>query len=109
MRNTLSSLSSRFRLGCSLVYASAQLLKVFSLLLLQATLNDWQNHTSSQSSQQLENLPDPDWDYQDEITDEEVTQIWLSMLEDPDVSANCQHHLSRCLALPPAFKDLKTS
>ena len=104
MKNTFSSLFLRFRLACSLVYASAQLLRLFFLLLLAASRSDWQSHTNSQSSQHLENLQnldapldDPDdWDYQDELSDEEITAIWLDMLSEPEVQQSCTHHLNRC-------------
>ena len=117
MKNTFSSLSSRFLLACSLVYASAQLLKIFCVLLLEASRNDWHSHTASQSSLHQENLQSldapvndpPDWEPEDDLSDEEITAIWLDMLSEPEVQQSCSHHLNRCLSLQPASKDSKTS
>ena len=116
MKNTFSSLSSRFRLACSLVYASAQLLRLFLLLLAAAFLSDWRSHTNSQSSlpqaitQDLDApLDDPDDWIPEDLTEEEITAIWLDMLSEPDVQQSCTHHFSRCHDLAPALKDSKTS
>ena len=103
MKDIFSSASSRFRLACSLVYASAQLLKMFCVLLLTASRNDWRSRTKSQLSLHLENLQnidapldDPDDWIPEDLTEEEITQIWLSMLDEPDVQQSCTHHLNRC-------------
>ena len=117
MKNTISSLSSRFRLAASLLYASLQLLRIFSLLLLTASRNDWRNHTNSQSSQPqalTQNLDAPlddpdDWESQDDLSDEDITAIWLDLLSEPEVQQSCTHHLTRCAALPDASKIYKTS
>ena len=111
MRNTFSSLSSRFRLACSLVYASAQLLKLFCILLLTASRNDWRSRTKSQSSQPLANLQefdapldDPDGWIPEDLTEEDITAIWLDLLSEPEVQQSCTHHLTRCFALQDASK-----
>ena len=116
MKNTFSSLSSRFLAACSLVYASAQLLKMFCVLLTEALRNDWRSLTHSQSSQPMActqdldaPLDDPDDWIPEDLTEEEITQIWLDMLSEPDVQKSCTHHLNRCHDLAPALKDLKTS
>ena len=117
MKNTFSSLFLRFRLACSLVYASAQLLRLFFLLLLAASRSDWQSHTNSQSSQPqalTQNLDAPlddpdDWESQDDLSDEEITAIWLDLLSEPEVQQSCTHHLTRCFALKDASKIYKTS
>ena len=104
MKNIFSSLSSRFLLGCSLVYASAQLLRMFCILLAAASRSDWRSLTNSQSSQPMalqQNLDAPlddpdDWESQDDLSDEEITAIWLDMLSEPEVLTSCQTHLTRC-------------
>ena len=109
MKNIFSSLYSRFQLACSLAYASGQLLRIFALLLIPAFLSDWQRPTHSQSHQQQANTPDPeDW-YPDDLSDEEITEIWLSMLDDPDIHTSCCHHLTRCANLPDACKTSNNS
>ena len=103
MKNTFSSLFLRFRRGASLVYASAQLSRLFLLLLMEALRNDWRSLTNSQSSLHLENsqnidapLDDPDDWIPEDLTEEEITQIWLDMLSEPEVQQSCTHHLTRC-------------
>ena len=112
MKNTFSSLSLHSRRVASLVYASVQLSGLFLLLLIEALRNDWRSLTNSQSSPPMDHTPDPDdlndW-MQDELSDEEVRDIWLSMLDEPYVQTNCQHHLTRCLKLAPALKDSNIS
>ena len=103
MKNIFSSLSSRFLAGCSLVYASAQLLRLFLLLLVAAFLSDLRSHIKSQSSLHQDLQPDLDAPLDDpldwipeDLTDEEITQIWLDMLSEPDIQKSCTHHLTRC-------------
>ena len=111
MSNTFASLSFRFRSACSLVYASAQLLKMFCALLVIAAINDWQRPTKSQSSQPLAlsqdldaALDDPDGWIPEDLTEEDITAIWLDLLGEPEVQQSCTHHLSRCFALQDASK-----
>ena len=111
MKNTFSSLFLRFRRGASLVYASAQLSRLFLLLLMEALRNDWRSLTNSQSSLHLENsqnidapLDDPDDWIPEDLTEEDITAIWLDLLSEPEVKTNCQHHLTRCFALQDASK-----
>lgn len=114
MKDIFSSASSRFRQVASLVYASAQLSRLFLLLLIEALRRDWRNHTNSQSSlpqaitQDIDApLDDPDDWIPDDLTEEDITTIWLDLLSEPDVQQSCTHHLNRCHELAPALKDSK--
>ena len=98
---TFSSFLSRFRLVCSLVYGSIQLLFMSLKLIQAASRRAWQNHTKlhQQQKRRSTNIPLPQQQETSQLTDledAELTREWLKMLDEPFVLSNCTNHIQRC-------------